>query len=167
MPLTEEVSDQNVSEEDLSVLEGRKILVCEDHLLNQEIIRRLLQSRGMIPIVAEDGKKGVDTFLKSIPGEYSAILMDIRMPIMDGIEAAKAIRASSRPDAKHVPIIALSANVVLRERSEEDRRVVNIHLTPKGEKAYHHHAEFHKKMVEAILEHITEDEIPVDRKSVV
>ena len=47
---------------------------------------------------------------------------------------------------------------VLRERSEEDRRVVNIHLTPKGEKAYHHHAEFHKKMVEAILEHITEDE---------
>ena len=48
---------------------------------------------------------------------------------------------------------------VLRERSEEDRRVVNIHLTPKGEKAYHHHAEFHKKMVEAILEHITEDEI--------
>ena len=50
---------------------------------------------------------------------------------------------------------------VLRERSEEDRRVVNIHLTPKGEKAYHHHAEFHKKMVEAILEHITEDEIPV------
>ena len=46
---------------------------------------------------------------------------------------------------------------VLRERSEEDRRVVNIHLTPKGEKAYHHHAEFHKKMVEAILEHITED----------
>ena len=46
---------------------------------------------------------------------------------------------------------------VLRERSEEDRRVVNIHLTPKGEKAYHHHAEFHKKKVEAILEHITED----------
>ena len=54
---------------------------------------------------------------------------------------------------------------VLRERSEEDRRVVNIHLTPKGEKAYHHHAEFHKKMVEAILEHITEDEIPVLTKA--
>ena len=55
---------------------------------------------------------------------------------------------------------------VLRERSEEDRRVVNIHLTPKGEKAYHHHAEFHKKMVEAILEHITEDEIPVLTKEI-
>ena len=54
---------------------------------------------------------------------------------------------------------------VLRERSEEDRRVVNIHLTPKGEKAYHHHAEFHKKMVEAIPEHITEDEIPVLTKA--
>ena len=54
---------------------------------------------------------------------------------------------------------------VLRERSEEDRRVVNIHLTPKGEKAYHHHAEFHKKMVEAILENITEDEIPVLTKA--
>ena len=54
---------------------------------------------------------------------------------------------------------------VLRERSEEDRRVVNIHLTPKGEKAYHHHAEFHKKMVEAILELITEDEIPVLTKA--
>ena len=54
---------------------------------------------------------------------------------------------------------------VLRERSEEDRRVVNIHLTPKGEKAYHHHAEFHKKMVEAILEHSTEDEIPVLTKA--
>lgn len=50
---------------------------------------------------------------------------------------------------------------VTRERSEEDRRVVNIRLTTKGEKAYHHHAEFHKKMVDAILEHIEEDEVPV------
>lgn len=128
MPLPEEFSDQNVGEEDLSVLNGRKILVCEDHMLNQEILRRLLQSRGMIPLIAEDGKKGVDAFLKSIPGEYSAILMDIRMPIMDGIEAAKAIRASSRPDAKNVPIIALSANAYEEDIRKSFDAGMNAHL---------------------------------------
>ena len=92
------------------VLRGKHILLCEDHPLNQEIAKKLLEGKGMLVAVAEDGKIGLETFKRSPAGFFDAILMDVRMPVMDGIEAAKAIRAQERPDAKTVPIIALTAD---------------------------------------------------------
>ena len=93
-----------------TVLKDKAFLVCEDHPLNQEIIRRMLEKKGAIVVVADNGKRGVEAFEQSAPGGFAAILMDIRMPVMDGLQATCAIRALARPDAKTVPILALTAN---------------------------------------------------------
>lgn len=91
-------------------LEGARVLLCEDHPLNQEIAIALLTEKGVSVDVADNGEKGIETFCHSTPGFYDAILMDIRMPVMDGYEAARAIRALDRPDAERVPIIAMTAD---------------------------------------------------------
>ena len=91
-------------------LTGMHILLCEDHPLNQEIAKTLLSEKGALVSVAEDGQRGVDAFVNSIPGFYRAILMDVRMPVMDGLTAARQIRMLDRPDAKTVPIIAMTAD---------------------------------------------------------
>ncbi len=91
-------------------LKNKTVLVCEDHPLNQEIIQRLLAKKGVIVSTADNGKRGIEAFERSAPGDFDAILMDIRMPVMDGIAATKIIRSLSRPDAKSIPIIALTAN---------------------------------------------------------
>jgi CheY-like chemotaxis protein len=95
---------------DSGTLKGRHILLCEDHPLNQEIARRILEEQGMIVTIAEDGREGLKLFQGSSRGYFDAILMDIRMPVMDGFEAAKAIRALHRSDAKNVPILAMTAD---------------------------------------------------------
>ena len=91
-------------------LDGRHVLLCEDHPLNQEIARALLTEKGLLVDLAENGEAGVRRFAASPPRYYDAILMDIRMPVMDGCEAARAIRALDRPDAGSVPIIAMTAD---------------------------------------------------------
>lgn len=91
-------------------LSGRHILLCEDHPLNQEIARALLTEKGMLVATAEDGQKGVDAFSKSPVHYFDCILMDLRMPVMDGIEAVRAIRAMTRPDSRTVPILAMTAD---------------------------------------------------------
>lgn len=93
-----------------SELAGRCVLLCEDHPLNAQITIKLLSKRGMIVEHAENGRIGLELFDASERNHYDAVLMDVRMPVMDGIEAARAIRALNRPDAKTVPIIALTAN---------------------------------------------------------
>jgi CheY-like chemotaxis protein len=93
-----------------ATLEGKHILLCEDHPLNQEIAQALLSAKGMIADIAEDGQRGVEMFVRSSFGYYNAVLMDIRMPVMDGYEAARTIRAMNRPDAKTVPILAMTAD---------------------------------------------------------
>jgi two-component system sensor histidine kinase/response regulator len=71
---------------------------------------RSLKDKGVTVDTAENGREGVQKFMDSAPGTYDAVLMDIRMPVMNGIEAAKQIRLSDRPDAKSVPIIAMTAD---------------------------------------------------------
>ena len=92
-------------------LAGKHVLLCEDHPLNQEIAKTLLSEKQVIVSIASDGKIGVDMFRESSPGFYDAILMDIRMPVINGYEATMAIRALKRTDAKTVPIIAMTADV--------------------------------------------------------
>ena len=95
---------------DYSGLSGRHVLLCEDHPLNQEIAAALLSGKGLLVTAAEDGRKGVEAFGTSPPGFFDAILMDIRMPVMDGYGATRAIRSMDRSDAKTVPIIAMTAD---------------------------------------------------------
>ena len=98
-------------------LAGKKILVCEDNVLNTEIVGILLRSWGVQVDCAGNGQEGVDAFEKSAVGEYDDILMDLHMPVMDGFEAVHQIRALERPDAKTVPIFAMTADAF-----EEDVR---------------------------------------------
>lgn len=90
-------------------LEG-KVLLCEDNEINMEIAKRLLQSLGLKEDWAANGKEALARFSASLPGEYRAIFMDIQMPLMNGYEATEAIRALPRPDAKIIPIIAMTAD---------------------------------------------------------
>lgn len=91
-------------------LEGRRILVAEDNDLNWEVLNELLTDVGLELEWAENGQICADMFSKSEEGYYNAILMDVRMPVMTGYEATKAIRAMERPDAKMIPIIAMTAD---------------------------------------------------------
>lgn len=103
----EEEQDSEAAEIELL---GRHILVAEDNELNWEIINELLTDIGMELDWTENGQLCVEKFEKSDPGYYDAILMDVRMPIMDGYEATRSIRSLSRPDAKTIPIIAMTAD---------------------------------------------------------
>ena len=89
---------------------GKHILLCEDHPLNQEIAKAMLEEKQLVVELAGDGQAGVRAFVNSSISYFDCILMDIHMPIMDGYEAAGAIRALDRPDAKTVPIIAMTAD---------------------------------------------------------
>lgn len=102
---------------DSQLLNGRRILLVEDNDLNQEIAKTLLEMNGAVVDVAVNGSEAVQLFKEQAPETYHAILMDIRMPVMDGIEATKTIRAMDRDDAGSIPILAMSANAF-----EEDKR---------------------------------------------
>jgi len=98
-------------------LAGRRVLLCEDNYLNTEIAVLLLKDKGIAADCAQNGRQGVDLFRAAPAGTYDAVLMDIRMPEMDGYQAARAIRALDRLDARVVPIIAMTADAF-----EEDMR---------------------------------------------
>jgi CheY-like chemotaxis protein len=107
----------------------QKILLAEDNATNQQIVILLLKERLSLDVHAvNNGQEAVTAFTSSAPGTYSAILMDLRMPVMDGLEAAKTIRSSSHPDAKKIPIIALSANTYAEDIKEFLDAGMNAHL---------------------------------------
>ena len=109
-------------------LEGRRILLAEDVDINAEIMTDMLDMENIKADRAENGKIAVELFEKSTAGIYSAILMDVRMPQMDGLEAAKAIRAMDREDAKRIPIIALTANAFDEDIQLSLQAGMNAHL---------------------------------------
>lgn len=112
----------------LGVLKNKKILVCEDHPMNQEIIKRLLKKVGVVVDLAGDGRQGLDLFEGSKLGEYAAVLMDIRMPIMDGLRTTRALRKLQRKDAVLVPIIAMTANAYEDDVKKSLKAGMNAHL---------------------------------------
>ena len=91
-------------------LTGRRLLLCEDHPLNREIAKALLDGLGAAVLVADDGEAGVRLFENAAVNYFDCILMDVRMPVMNGYEATRAIRRLDRPDAKTVPILAMTAD---------------------------------------------------------
>ena len=106
------------AEAEFGILAGRKILLCEDHPINAQIAKTLLEKQGMSVDVADNGRIGVDMFEHSQVGEYAAVLMDVRMPVMNGLDATRAIRALPRADAREVPIVAMTANAFAEDVAE-------------------------------------------------
>ncbi len=110
-------------------LSGKRVLVAEDVQINAEILKMILQMRGIDCDVAENGKIAVEMFSSKPEGTYSAILMDMRMPEMDGLEATRAIRAMKRADAKKIPIIALTTNAFDEDVQRSLQAGLNAHLS--------------------------------------
>ena len=119
-------SKKNAGKADLN---GRHILVAEDVAINAEILIMVLQARGMSADLAENGRIAVEKFSAQEPGYYDAILMDMRMPEMDGLEATRAIRALNRPDAASIPVIALTANAFDEDVQRSLQAGLNAHLS--------------------------------------
>lgn len=116
-PSAAAVKKDEAAEAQKITLEGRRILFAEDVDINAEILADILEMEEAVSERAENGKIALEKFAASEPGYYDAILMDMRMPVMDGLEATRAIRALDRADAKTIPVIALTANAF-----EEDVR---------------------------------------------
>jgi len=112
---------EEIQEKASEELVGRRILVAEDNDLNWEILKELLSDIGMELEWAENGKICLEKFRESKEGHFDAILMDVRMPVMTGYEATEAIRALDHPDAKKIPIIAMTADAF----SEDIRRCLD------------------------------------------
>ena len=110
-------------------LAGRHILMAEDILINAEIMQQLIDMKDAKIDHAENGRIALEMFAQSAPGSYDAILMDVRMPEMDGLEAAAAIRALDRPDAKTIPIIAMTANAFDEDVQRSLQVGMNAHLS--------------------------------------
>ena len=110
-------------------LSGSRVLVVEDMEINAEILIAILEMEEISSEHAENGQIAVDMFSGHPAGYYDAILMDVRMPVMDGLEASRAIRALDRPDAKTVPIIAMTANAFYEDVQQSLQAGMNAHLS--------------------------------------
>jgi len=129
LPLDKEESREQKQEEMETIdLKGRKVLLCEDNALNREIAETLLQNNGIEVVSAVNGREGADIFAKSALHEFDAVLMDRRMPVMDGLEATEKIRAMKRADAADMPIIAMTADVFDEDIQECLKAGMNAHV---------------------------------------
>ena len=109
-------------------LEGLHLLVAEDNEINAEILSELLSVEGATCEILENGRLAVDRFEKAAEGEFDAILMDVQMPVMNGYDAAKAIRALKRRDATEIPIIAMTANAFAEDVRDALDAGMNVHI---------------------------------------
>ncbi|MCI8789894.1 MAG: response regulator [Lachnospiraceae bacterium] len=119
---------QGSAEEEESGLEGLNFLAVEDNEINAEILREILAMEGASYELVENGQQAVERFLASAEGEFDAILMDVQMPVMNGYDATRAIRALERGDAGQIPIIAMTANAFVEDEKEALNAGMNVHL---------------------------------------
>lgn len=110
-------------------MEGLNFLAAEDNEINAEILKEVLSIENATCEIVENGQLAVERFAASAEGEFDAILMDVQMPVMNGYEATKAIRALNRGDAGEIPIIAMTANAFAEDEKEALRSGMNVHLT--------------------------------------
>ena len=97
-------------DEILRILGGKRVLLVEDHPMNIEVARHILEKQHMEVVCAENGKVALDLYMEHEPGCFDAVLMDVYMPVMDGLEASRQIRKTKQADARVIPIIAMSAS---------------------------------------------------------
>ena len=107
---------------------GRRVLLVEDNALNTEVAKMLLESKGFTVETAENGLRAMEMYAKSTEGYYDAVLMDIRMPLMDGLTATRNIRHLSNADARTIPIIAMTANAFEDDIEKSKAAGMNAHL---------------------------------------
>ena len=122
-------SQAETEEQDGNILKGMRFLCAEDNELNAEILTELLKIEGAECTICENGKRALETFEQSVPGDYDMILMDIQMPVMNGYEATKAIRRSSHELAKTIPIIAMTANAFSEDIQHSLTAGMNAHIS--------------------------------------
>ena len=137
--------------ESLESLKGRRILLCEDNQMNTEIAAMLLKNKGMLVEAAENGIIGLEKFAASPEGYYDLVLMDIRMPEMDGYEATRNIRTLKRQDALKVPIIAMTADAFEESVHAAKEAGMNAYITKPVEP---------RKMYETLQKCIEKDSEP-------
>ncbi len=146
---------KDFSEEQLdAILSGKRILLCEDHPMNRQIAGRLLEKKNVNVDMAENGKIGLDKFINSELNYYDAVLMDIRMPVMTGLEAAKAIRQLEREDAHNIPILAMTANAFQDDIEASKKAGMNAHLSKPIEPP-----KLYKELAKYISKEIIDDNI--------
>ncbi len=117
-----------VETEEAGSLQGLHFLAAEDNEINAEILSEILSIEGASCEIAENGKLAVERFANAEEGRFDAILMDVQMPVMNGYDATRAIRAMTRKDAGEIPIIAMTANAFAEDEREALNAGMNVHL---------------------------------------